>query len=67
MELSGSSAAAKLAASLRDVGSDPCLALLLGFEGLTAPLLPFEGASVAGSDRIAWVSLDSAKPVCSDE
>jgi predicted NAD/FAD-dependent oxidoreductase len=48
---------------MRDTRSDPCIALMLGFQDAPVPLLPFDAASVSGSDALAWVALDSSKPV----
>jgi hypothetical protein len=63
VEVSGSGAAAKMLAGMADAGGEPCLALMLGFEPGAAPLLPFDAASLRGSQHIAWVAMDSSKPV----
>lgn len=45
------------------VGSVPQLSLMLAYEAHTAPSLPFDAAAVTGFDTIAWLSVNTSKPV----
>lgn len=44
------------------VGSIPQMALLLAYDQ-QQPVLPFEAATVTGSEQIQWICNDTAKPV----
>jgi hypothetical protein len=63
IEITGPTAATKLQATLKGIGSETVLSLLMGFESAPGPLLPFDGASLRGFDKISWVAVDSSKPV----
>eukprot|EP00877_Chromochloris_zofingiensis_P000364 jgi/Chrzof1/10328/Cz04g38020.t1 len=61
VEISGSSAGVNLQAAMAGVGSIPQMALLLAYDQ-QQPVLPFEAATVTGSEQIQWICNDTAKP-----
>lgn len=61
MEFLGTEALKPACERIASVGALPQLALMLSYED-RQPLLPFDGASVSGSQTVQWIACNSSKP-----
>jgi hypothetical protein len=62
VEVEGTEALAQAYSMMSGVGGLPQLALLLGYEPGAAPSLPFDAASVSGSDALQWLARGGSRP-----